>query len=190
MQTANITDEHLMLRYRDGDYAAFETLYQRHSRGLLRFISWHSPRADWADEVAQDAWLRLHHARESYEPQASFKTLLYQIARNRLIDLLRQKRPLLASELGDDEDGDTFGHLADMAAQDDAPETGLAQKQLNDRLHRAIGQLPQEQREALVLHQFSELTLAEIALLTGTKEETVKGRLRYSMQKLKVALTD
>jgi len=188
MQAVSYTDESLMLRYRDGDYAAFETLYHRHSRGLYRFISWQAPRSDWADEIAQDAWMRLHHARETYQPQASFKTLLYQIARNRLIDMLRQQRPVLASELNGDDDGDTFSHLADRAGHEEAPEAGIASRQRSEALHRAISQLPAEQKEALVLHQFSEMTLAEIAQLTGAKEETVKGRLRYAMQKLKVML--
>lgn len=181
------SDEALMLRYCKGDYAAFELLYQRHNRGLYRFISWQSPRIDWVDEITQDAWMRLHHARASYQPQASFKTLLYQIARNRLIDILRQKRTALASELGQNaENGENaFELLSNQTQHDETPDSALTQKQRSLQLHQAINQLPPEQKEVLILHQFSELTLAEIATLTAAKEETVKTRLRYAMQKLK-----
>lgn len=182
-----ISDEDLMLNYCKGDYAAFEALYQRHSRGLYRFIAWHSPRTDWADEVAQDAWLRLHHARATYQPQANFKTFLYQIARNRLIDILRQQHAVLASDLGESaEDGvGVFDLIANETQHGDVPDAMLMQKQHAAQLHRYIDKLPFEQKEALILHHFSELTLSEIASLTGAKEETVKTRLRYAMQKLK-----
>ena len=62
------------------------------------------------------------------------------------------------------------------------------QKQGITQLHQAIRKLPPEQKEVLILYQFSELTLSEIAILTDTKEETVKTRLRYAMQKLKLSL--
>src|SRR3954462_13750869 len=93
-------DEQLMLRYREGDLNAFQELYRRHHQGLYRFISWRSPRADWVDEIVQDSWVNLHHARTRYRPDAAFRTYLHQIARNRLLDLLRQHQHLLAAELG------------------------------------------------------------------------------------------
>lgn len=187
-----ISDENLMLRYCEGDYTAFEMLYKRHSHGLYRFISWQSPRSDWVDEITQDVWMRLHHARANFQPQASFKTLLYQIGRNRLIDLLRQKRALLASDLGQAaEDGaEVFDQIVDQIALDDTPDAALAHKQRSAQLHHSINKLPPEQKEALILHQFSELTLSEIAMLTNAKVETVKTRLRYAMQKLKTAISD
>ena len=185
-----ISDESLMLRYCSGDYSAFEMLYQRHSRGLYRFISWQSPRIDWADDITQDTWTRLHYARANYKPQASFKTLLYQIARNRLIDLLRQQHATLASDLGKTiEDGtEVFDSIANQMPHEDTPDAALMQKQHSARLHQAINKLPPEQKEVLILHQFSELTLSEIATLTNIKQETVKTRLRYAMQKLRLSL--
>lgn len=94
------SDEDLMIRYREGDLHAFEELYARHRVGLYRFIAWRSPRADWVDEIVQDSWANLHHARERYQSNATFRTYLYQIARNRLLDLLRQQQHLLAADLG------------------------------------------------------------------------------------------
>jgi RNA polymerase sigma-70 factor (ECF subfamily) len=168
-------DEELMLRYQAGDLPAFRELYQRHRQGLYRFIAWRSPRRDWVDEIAQDAWASLHAARAGYRPQAQFRTFLYQIARNRLIDLLRQKEM---------EPEDQAPEQADHAS----PPELLAARQQDQLLHAAIRTLPHEQREALVLQQFSGLSVEEIAEVTGAERETVKSRLRYAMQKLRAAL--
>ena len=183
------SDEALMMRYCDGDYVAFKLLYQKHSQPLYRFIAWQSPRLDWTEEVVQDAWMRLHGARESYTPQSSFKTFLYQIAKNRLTDLLRQRQDILASDMSrDDEDESTFGYLADQNHDGESPEDSLSLRQQNAILHAAIKALPVEQREALISQQFSQLSLEEIAEVTGVSIETVKSRLRYAMQKLREKL--
>ncbi|MES2325016.1 MAG: sigma-70 family RNA polymerase sigma factor [Pseudomonadota bacterium] len=179
-------DEELMLRYREGDLTAFEELYGRHRLGLYRFIAWRSPRADWVDEIVQDSWANLHHARARYKPDATFRTYLYQIARNRLLDLLRQQQHLLAAELGTGTDGrDVFDVLADGAQDVVTPETALADKQRNDSLHLALASLPAEQKEALVLQQFSGLSLDEISVVVAAPVETVKSRLRYAMRRLR-----
>lgn len=183
---ADLSDETLMLRYCDGDLPAFKELYQRHSRGLYRFLAWRSPRREWVDEIAQDSWVSLHHARSRYQPQASFRTYLYQIARNRLIDLLRQQQPLLAGDLGVDADGESvFEYLADAAQEQVSPESTLEARQRAADLHAAIGSLPVEQKEALVLQQFNGMSLEEIAQISAVSVETIKSRLRYAMRKLR-----
>ncbi|KAF0815340.1 ECF RNA polymerase sigma factor SigE [Andreprevotia sp. IGB-42] len=187
---ADLTDETLMQRYQTGDIAAFGELYRRHSQGLYRFIAWQAPRVDWADEIAQDSWASLHKAAGRYQPQAGFRTYLYQIARNRLIDLLRQHQPLLESDLAGAHDVAPHAALDRLAAANDqpTPEAALAEKQRAQRLQAAIRSLPAEQREALVLQQFNGMSLDEIAVLTGAAAETVKSRLRYAMQKLRATL--
>lgn len=186
------SDEDLALRYCDGDLAAFEELYRRHSRALYQFIAWRSPRRDWVDEVVQDSWAALHQARGRYVPSASFRTYLYQIARNRLIDLMRRDpRTLLASDLGDAQCAslDNLAAATGDGAHGVSPEQALDARQQVDRLHAAIRALPDEQREALVLQQFSGLELGEIAVLCDVPAETVKSRLRYAMRKLRAQLT-
>ena len=183
------SDEALMLSYRDGDLVAFKELYRRHSGGLYRFIAWRSPRKEWVDEVVQDSWASLHAARARYEPLAGFRTYLYQIARNRLIDLLRQKEAKSAGEFEHGDEGESaFDRLADAAQETASPETTLEKKQQIDRLHAAIRVLPNDQKEALVLQQFNGMSLEEIAEVTEVPVETVKSRLRYAMQKLRAQL--
>jgi RNA polymerase sigma-70 factor (ECF subfamily) len=194
MPLAHVPDEDLMLRYSGGDLAAFEELYRRHSHGLYRFIAWRSPRKEWVDEVMQESWASLHQARARYEAISSFRTYLYQIARNRLIDLMRQHQMVSASDLEQQEQqeasGSVFDHLADASHAVPSPEEELDNKQQLAGLHRAIRALPHEQREALVLQQFNGMSLEEIAQLTAVPVETIKSRLRYAMRKLRQHLLE
>ncbi|MFZ6647933.1 sigma-70 family RNA polymerase sigma factor [Undibacterium sp. TJN25] len=184
-----LSDESLMSLYCEGDLLAFKELYRRHSQGLYRFLAWRSPRREWVDEIAQDSWTGLHHARERYRAKAGFRTYLYQIARNRLIDLLRQQQITLASELGQAADGsDVFEQIADHSNEELPPDALLENKQQIAGLYAAVSALPGEQKEALVLQQFSGMSLDEIAQLTGVPAETVKSRLRYAMRKLRQLL--
>ncbi len=191
--TADLSDELLMQQYRAGDLHAFKVLYHRHSGPLYRFIAWRSPRQEWVDEIVQDSWAALHEARSRYEPSASFRTWLYQIARNRLIDLLRHKEALLASDMAGagadaEQDDSAFETALDRSGTASSPESVLENKQAHDALHQAIRALPPEQKEALVLQQFNALSIEEIADITLVSGETVKSRLRYAMQKLRSRL--
>jgi RNA polymerase sigma-70 factor (ECF subfamily) len=184
--TADLSDDMLMQRYCEGDSHAFRELYLRHADGLYRFIAWKSPRKDWADEVFQESWAALHNARAKYTPQAAFRTYLYQIAKNRLIDLMRQHQLVLASELGHADEGEeAFSRLADQMSESDSPETILSRKQQASGLRAAIDALPSEQKEVLVMQQFNDMSLDEIARLAHVPVETVKSRLRYAMRKLR-----
>ncbi len=186
---AQLSDEALMLSYCNGDLLAFKELYRRHSVGLYRFIAWRSPRKEWVDEIVQDSWAALHAARVRYQPAAGFRTYLYQIARNRLIDLLRRKEAKSSGESGHDGEAEAqYDRAADAGQEISSPEAALEKKQQIDCLHAAIRLLPNDQKEALVLQQFNGMSLEEIAKVTEVPVETVKSRLRYAMQKLRSQL--
>ena len=176
-----------MHQYREGDLPAFNELYRRHARGLYNFILWRSPRKEWVEEIIQETWCGLHTAKTNYEAKAEFRTFLFQIARNKLVDCLRQHKNMeLATDLGQVEDGSpVFELIADIAQNTLTPMDELENKQQLEWLQSAIIRLPSEQREALALQQFSGLSLAEIAEITFTSVETIKSRLRYAIQKLR-----
>jgi RNA polymerase sigma-70 factor (ECF subfamily) len=172
-------DEELMLAYGGGDAAAFETLYARHRGGLFRFVLRAVKDRGVAEELFQEVWVRVIEARERYAPKARFSTWLYTIAHNLLVDHWRKKGLSLAV-LDDDE---LPSESANPARQAEAREA-LA------RLVQALESLPAAQREAFLLHQEADLTVAEIAAVTGAGEEAAKSRLRYAMAKLKAAVSD
>lgn len=185
--TDDADDETLMLRYATGDAQAFAILYGRHRAGLYRFCLRMVVDRGLAEEIFQDTWTSLVQARARYRVEARFKTFLYQIARNRMIDLLRKDRRTAFSL--DDAAGE--GLAATLAAPEhDAPEALWERRRSAERIVAAVEALPPAQREAFLLHEEGEMTLEEIARLTGVGRETVKSRLRYALGRLRDALRE
>ncbi len=179
------TDEELMLAYAQGDSHAFETLYTRHRGALYRFVQKQISRNDLADELFQDVWMRVIQARERYQVTAKFRTWLFQIAQNRVIDEVRKFRPEVSSQ--DSEDESIFDRIS--AENDESPEQSLSRFEQARRLQRALDELPNDQRESFLLRAEGELSLEEIGVVTGVGRETVKSRLRYSFAKLRERLS-
>jgi len=178
-------DEELMLAYRAGEAAAFDSLYARHKGAVFRYFRRQTGNAAVAEELFQDVWLRLIAARVSYEPRAKFTTWLFTIAHNRLMDHFRgAARAALVSY----DDADTAPD--DMTSNSPRPEEAIERKQVALQLLAAIEALPAAQREAFLLQQEAELSLEEIATVTGANRETVKSRLRYAMVKLRGQLRE
>ena len=175
MSVTEQNDEALMLAYAGGDARAFEQLYQRHKDKVYRYFLRHCHEQTHADDLFQDTWSNLINARTRYTDSAKFTTWLFQIAHNRLIDHFRRQNIRVADPVDED--------LPDQNQQQ--PEQLASQQQSIQQLYKLIGQLPQDQRDAFLLHQEAGLTLEQIAETTGTTRETVKSRLRYAIQKLK-----
>jgi len=170
-----------MLAYRDGDAGAFETLYARHRGALYRFVlrSLKGTASDRsiAEEMFQEAWIRVIEARGRYAPSARFKTWLYTIAHNLIVDHWRRK-------------GLTLVELDDEHAGPDNPARQVEARQSAARFLQALEALPPAQREAFLLHEEGGMSVAEIAVATGSNEEAAKSRLRYAMAKLKAAVDE
>lgn len=172
-------DASLMLAYVAGDARAFETLYARHRGPLYRFILYRVSDRQRADELFQDTWARVIAARARYQPRAKFSTWLFQIAHNLLIDSYRRARP----QTGDEESQHALETRA--APAHEQPERVLGEFEQRRRLQLALAALPDEQRTAFVLRMEQELSLEEIANITGVGRETAKSRLRYALERIR-----
>lgn len=184
---AEMTDESLMLAFRDGDHRAFEELYGRHKRYLYRFFERQlfGRARNEIDELFHDVWRKVVEARLRYEVTAGFRTWLTRIAHNRLVDFFRANGRAEFVEATDEE----IDPLADMAAApDDDPLRQLDRQRTVQAIDAALRALPAAQREAFILHHESEMTLDEISAAIGVNAETVKSRLRYAYAKLRKAL--
>ena len=173
----DISDESLMLNYTQGDADAFEVLYQRHKGPLYRFVL-RQCGPQFVDDLFQDIWIKVIKSRMSYRVKATFRTWLYHIARNRIIDHYRRQniRPV-------DNNQDSLASISDSSHIQ--PENQLEKNDRHERLIQAITALPDEQKEAFLLREEAGLTVEEIALTTGVSYETTKSRLRYANQKLR-----
>lgn len=175
------SDEDLMLLYRNGNMAAFETLYRRHKDPLWRYLLRGAEDREACAEMVQDIWSSVVRSRLSWEPRARFTTWLYTLAHNRLVDYYRL-RTLATAPLDDAEDV--------AAPERDGPDAAARNTQLRQRLLDGLAQLPHEQREAFLLKEEGGLSLEEIGEVTGVGRETVKSRLRYALVKLRQELSD
>jgi RNA polymerase sigma-70 factor (ECF subfamily) len=177
--SVELDDSALMLRYKDGDLAAFEVLYHRHNNALYRYLMRLSLNRDTADDLFQESWGKIISSRRSYRPTAKFSTFLFRVAHNCFIDHIRKNKrhraetnidPDLYANPGDEPDRTTEKYLACQ------------------RLDACLKQIPPEQREVFLLYAEGGLSVDEIALVTDINRETAKSRLRYAASKLKLAL--
>lgn len=183
MSTELRTDESLLLAYKDGDVQAFELLYGRWRGRLYRYFLRQADHAGHADELFQEAMMRVIGAAANYEVSAKFSTFLFRIAHNLLVDHWRKcGREPVDSILSADEGDCAFDPPAPETA---APHRQAEQRELGLALVAAVAELPDVQREAFLLAEEGELTLEEIAHVTGVGRETVKSRLRYATARLR-----
>ena len=181
MDGLDASDEALMLAYAGGDAMAFEQLYARHRGKLYRYLLRQLRDNALADEFFQDIWQRVIAARAGWKPEAGFATWLYTIAHHRLGDHWRSLKHRPSAPADADE---RMARVADP----DTPERVLSEFERRRQLQLALDDLPEEQREVLLLRLEQELTLEEIGDITGVGRETVKSRLRYAMDKLRARL--
>lgn len=180
METAP-EDSALMLRYGDGDVAAFETLYRRHKDAVYRYLLRLCRNRDTAEDVFQEVWGKIIKARETYRPTAKFTTFLYRVAHNCFIDHVRRNR---RHDHRVDIEPD---HQPDPA---DLPETETERALARRRLDAALRDLPDEQRDVFLLREEAGLSLDQIAAITDSNRETAKSRLRYAVNKLREAIDE
>jgi RNA polymerase sigma-70 factor (ECF subfamily) len=174
-------DSALMLRYRDGDVAAFEVLYRRHNDAVFRYLLRLCQHRDTAEDVFQEVWGKIVKARDSYRPTAKFSTFLYRVAHNCFIDHIRRnKRHTQIAPVEPDSQPDPA----------DLPEVETERSLARRRLEAALQELPEEQRDVFLLSEEAGLSLDQIASVTDSNRETAKSRLRYAVNKLRAAIDE
>jgi RNA polymerase sigma factor (sigma-70 family) len=179
-------DQALMRQFADGNARAFEILYDRHEKPLWRFVlrSVHEPAI--ADDISQEVWFAVARSASTYQASAKFRTWLFTMARNRVIDWSRGKRNVQSIDEEGDNGEPAFAELA--ADSRLGPLRQLESKSLARELIEAVEALPADQREAFLLQAEADMSVEEIAQATQVSFETAKSRLRYARAKLKSLL--
>jgi RNA polymerase sigma-70 factor (ECF subfamily) len=171
-------DESLALRLKDGDDAASEELVRRYAQPLLRYLHRLSGSEHAAEELFQQTWLSVLEHVDRFNPSAGggFRAWLYRIATNKANDLWRsrgrEKNAKAGLKLVTDESFPDASHR-------------MAGSEQEQKLKRALAQLPEPQRQVLLLRYYSELKFVEIAEMLGCPLNTALGRMHKAMQKLK-----
>ena len=162
-----------------GDMDALGQLVRRHQDKALALAYRLLGRWDLAEDIAQEAFLRVHRAAKRYRPDAKFTTWLYRIVVNLCLDQKRRAK-LAPAALGDQGPEPSVAPAADR----------LEARERAERVRCALDALPERQRTAVVLHRYQGLSHREVAEATGWSESAVESLLVRAYARLRQELAD
>jgi len=168
-------DHDLVRRAQEGDEAAFAALVERHQRRAWRVARNLVPRDEDADDIVQDAYLRVFRSLARFDFEYGFTTWLFRIVTNLAIDLLRKRRPIGLGAPGDeDEDGPSYEPEDERVER---PDEALLRDERATLVRECIDSLAPHFRSVMVLRELDGLPCAEIAEIVGATHVTVRWRL-------------
>ncbi|MFY0686687.1 MAG: sigma-70 family RNA polymerase sigma factor [Cyclobacteriaceae bacterium] len=147
---------------------------------LLSFIKSRIPDRDDAEDILQDVYIQME---TTSEPIQQLSGWLYRVARNKIIDRFRKKKPESFSRMSDESSIQSKASLTNAA-----PEEVYMNKLIWDSVNNALAQLPEEQRQAYVLNEFEGLSFQQISEVTGEKVNTLISRKHYAIKHLRKQL--
>jgi RNA polymerase sigma-70 factor (ECF subfamily) len=174
------SDAKLIGRVAEGDEGAFGELLRRHQNAVYAFACRMLADSQEAEDVSQEAFLRLYQTSGRYRPNASLRAYLLTITKNLCIDHFRKKRPELMEELPD-------------TANNETPQDLLEGAITVDHLEKAIDLLPVNQRTALLLRHTEQLSynrIAEVMDISIGAVESLLVRARRTLKKRLAALQE
>jgi RNA polymerase sigma-70 factor (ECF subfamily) len=182
-------DAALMLRVKQGDREAFETLVNKYKQPVMNLVFRTLPDAAEAEDLAQHVFLQVFKSAHRYEVAAKFSTWIFTIARNLCLNEIRRRSRHPADSLDEVaadnedqplrqiEDGKTFS----------APEA-LLHGELEAKIEEALAELPEKQRTAILLCRQDELSYEEIAAIVGCSLSATKSLIHRGRETLKQKL--
>jgi RNA polymerase sigma factor (sigma-70 family) len=170
------------------DQRISEVVKREQSR-LRNFIRRLVPDPRDAEDILQDVFYKLVEANRLLMPIEHITGWLFRVARNRITDLFRRKRPESFSDVAVEDEDDELLRLEDLLPSPDAgPEALYARNVLLDELASAVDELPREQRAVFVAHELEGRSFKEIAAETGVSMNTLLSRKRYAVLHLRERL--
>jgi len=170
------------------DQRISEVVKRERSR-LLNFIRRRVPDARDAEDILQDVFYELVEANRLLMPIGHVTGWLFRVARNRITDLFRKKKPGSFSDITVASEDEELLRFEDLLPSPDAgPEALYARNVLLDEIESALAELPEEQREVFVAHELEGRSFKEIARDTGVSVNTLLSRKRYAVLRLRERL--
>ena len=173
----------------DQDQRISETVMREQNR-LRNFIRKRVADSSEAEDILQDVFYELVEASRMMKPVEQVSAWLFRVARNKIIDFFRKKRPeaSISGPLAATEDGESFTLEDLLLSSDDGPEAAYARSVLLEEMEEALEELPEEQREIFVAHELEGYSFKEIAARTGVGVNTLLSRKHYAVIHLRERL--
>jgi RNA polymerase sigma-70 factor (ECF subfamily) len=178
-------DVRLMLRVREDDRAAFEELVERYQHRLLGVLTHLVGSQQEAEDLAQDVFLRIYRARKGYRARAKFSTWLFTVANNVALNHLRGRGR--HTRLSGESSGDG-GMAGALPARDGTASAQMRHAELSEMVREAVAHLDDDQRLAVLLSKFEEMSYAQIAEVMKRSEAAVKSLLARARVNLRTEL--
>lgn len=167
-------DNVIMTEVRDGDFRKLAVLFERHHKPLFNFFVHMTGNRDLSEDLVQDVFFRMLRYRHTYNDAHAFTAWMYQIARNANTDHGRKRKPEIAIEPSASEEWNPMHEPVSTAVPADEQ---IGREQQTRLLRQALGRLPDEKREILILSRFQNLKYDEIAAILGCEIGAVKVRV-------------
>jgi RNA polymerase sigma-70 factor (ECF subfamily) len=178
-------DAELMLRFQSGDEAAFAALVRSYQNRIVSLAYRYLGSAADAEDLAQEVFLRVYRAKESYEPTAKFSTWVYRITSNASLNFLRGRK----ARRGVSGTMPVGGAPADYEDEDaEAPDERMEKDELARVLRRIVDELPERQRMAIVLNKYEGLCYDDVASAMDMSVMAVKSLLTRARVNIKEKL--
>jgi RNA polymerase sigma-70 factor (ECF subfamily) len=185
-----LSSEELMAKVAGGDDQAFEILVTRHQTSVLNLIYRFIGDKTQAKDLAQEVFIRVWQAARSYKPEAKFTTWIYRITANLCFNELKSsRRKKWLQFLRSDEDREVRME-EDIAEGSPSPEDLLLAKEQSRQISKALQRLPENQRMALILKRYDDLSYQEIAEVLGCSVSAVESLLVRAKRTLHEKLID
>lgn len=181
-------DDELMVRLQAGESRAFDELVGRHQDALVGFFRRNSRDQQLAEDLAQETLLRVYNQAWDYLPLGRFRSWMFRIARNLLIDAVRRQSHdalVKAVRAKSNNENEVLVRIAGDVA---SPLERAQFRELARLVDGFLDEIPEEQRLTFTLHHFGGLTLAEVAEVMESSLSTTKSRLRLAREKLQEKL--
>ncbi len=182
-------DQQLVEQAQRGDQSAFRALVERHQRRIYGLALGMLKDTDAARDVVQDAFIKVHQHLAEFQGSSNFYTWLYRIATNLCLDRMRRARRFAHVEFDEavaNDDDDTFEVSPHRLGFD--PARALEDKEIRERLARALEHLSEHHRAAILLREVDGLSYKEIAEVMGCSEGTVMSRLFHARKRMQEML--
>ncbi|MCH5222307.1 MAG: sigma-70 family RNA polymerase sigma factor [Muribaculaceae bacterium] len=178
-----LTDEELVAAYAQGNNDAFDALLLRYKSKLFSYIYQMVRDRDLADDIFQDTFVKAITTIKQgrYNDMGKFSAWLYRIARNLAVDSFRAEK----SEYSLSTDDANYDILNRREFSEDTIEDFIVDLQIEEDLRRLVDELPDVQREVLIMRYYRDLSFKEIADITGVSINTALGRMRYAILNLR-----
>ena len=180
------SDEDLMRRCREGDMSAFELIVLRYKDAIFNLIYHFLADYHRAQDISQDTFLRVLRNVDRYKPRNSFKPWLYRIAVNLCKNELRNRSRRRALSLNDPE-LDIESLIGDCYT---APDEAYEKEEMRELIKNALESLPEDQRMAIVLREYQDLSYGEIATALNCSLGAVKSKIHRARQNIKNILME